>query len=126
MKASVIVFCTLAVSAAHATDSAYRFSIALQTNDTAAQVFKLEMPPGHSQIVSAPADMFMELSISADVTTAPQTSIRLMRAYGNGSRLVHESVQPGPLDFVREVAYVLCGEKVRFLSPPPQELPRCK
>ena len=111
----------LLVGAASA-DPSYQFEISIRLGDSDVQRIAIEAPDGQLQLVSFEGDLQVELTSNAG-EEGHAALIQLMRS--TDLELLHTANLSGLKPGLRRIAYVICGERVRYLSPAPEVLPNC-
>ncbi|MDR0781972.1 MAG: hypothetical protein LBF16_15030 [Pseudomonadales bacterium] len=70
-------------------------------------------------------ELALEFTAPGRSADGAQTMVRLLRQQGDEFRLLHTTHQSLVEGAPMENAYLVCGERLTFMSPPPATLPEC-
>ena len=122
--ASIFWFTFLLASVAIA-DQSYVYEISLRYNEKDVQTVKVDVLDGHVQQASLEDNLQVELSRSVSAGgNGGSTLVQLMRS--SNLQVLHTARQYDLGVDIRRIAYVVCDDRVIFMSPTPKDLPTCE
>lgn len=118
-----LFFSIFLVSSAHAEQSLV-YEISVRQGDEAVQTLQVEIDDGQIQAVDLEGGLKVELTAEAIRSESEDSvTVRLMRKAN--LEVLHTARHSLSGIAERRIAYVVCGDKVTYLSPAPNDIPRC-
>ena len=116
----------LFVPAVHAAEDTFLFKATV--HGVAANAIPVEVSVGSRsvKVVELGNGLLLEFTSPGSRSDEERTMVRLLRREGEELRLLHTTQQGLIEGSPRENAYLVCGERLTFMSPPREDLPACK
>jgi hypothetical protein len=120
-----VAILTLVGSTAASHGPSFSLNAVVRTNQSPSELIEVTVPAGSVATVNLLNDLRLEFAAPAKGDDEQETTTRLLSQAGAEMEILHTTRQGGELGFPRNNAYLVCQDKVTFMSPAPERLPDC-
>jgi hypothetical protein len=113
-------------STVYAADDSFLFKATVHDPEADAIPVEISLSTNSVRRVDIGDGLVLEFTTPNNKADGAQTMVRLLRKDGDAFRILHTTRQELMNGAPLENAYLVCGERVTFMSPPKTSLPECR